>query len=387
MKYLKTKIEYKNTGVGWAEVAREQSEVDQKNVDTFLDNRWAEHMRDLGGVEQTEREGGKITNISISPDKNQKCITTFEVIENKKENELQEILNNHYISRCRVSDKVPENYDMEIIKEFLKYNASYVGSHGLNCKDIEIFLNIQNIFKEKTEESKEPKGGDILELHSNNGYIFHKNAHIEKCSYNATGWTYCESASPHYTSSSDTFSTSGGAWGALDIAKLEYIEQRIKTVWTWGSCGGTGNGGIYIPVLANVFKLQTGEKFVPLVVSRLRRSDYGYKYKIEAWHKLNCAFHCFDNCFKTMAGLKNHLKNRGLRLGADINKGYSKEVIGDYDYIQHMNKKEYDKERGTIAEFPLLDNGSYTTAFFKNGNVHFCNCNVKNRTKLERIHE
>ena len=222
--------------------------------------------------------------------------------------DLENILSKHYISSWRVADEVAEKYSAEIVTEFLKYNSSYVGEHCLNCNDIEIFLNVQKIFKEKTEKSKNVKAGDILEIHSNNGYIFHKNAHIEKCSYNKTGWTYCESASAHFSPKNGGFSTSGGAWGELDTKKLEFVEQRIKTVWTWGSCGARGNGGIYIPVLVNVFKLKTDRKFVNFVVNRLRQSDYGYKYEFKAWNKNNCSFHCYQSCFRTMTGLKNFLK-------------------------------------------------------------------------------
>lgn len=302
-------------------------------------------------------------------------------------NELDEILKKYYLSGWRIADEVVKKYDVSVIDEFLKYNSSYVGEHGLYCRDIEIFLNIQEVFKNKTEKSKKVKQGDILEIHSNNGYIFHKNAHIEKCSYNKTGWTYCESASPHFNISSESFSTSGGAWSELDINELEYVGQRVKTVWTWGSCGARGNGGIYIPVLANVFKVQTDNKFIHFVANRLRHSDYGYKYEVKNYHKNNCSFHCYTDCFKTMSGLKNYLKDRGLKLGETLNKGYSKEIIGDFDYIQHMDKKEYDAERGELKEFPLLDNGSYTGAFYKNNEVHFCNCNVKDRTKIEYIYK
>lgn len=301
--------------------------------------------------------------------------------------ELDNIISKYYLSKWRISDKVTEKYDPAIIEEFLKYNSSYVGEHSLNCNDIEIFLGVQKIFKDKTEKTKKPKQGDILEIHSNNGYIFHKNAHIEKCSYNKTGWTYCESASAHFNISSESFSTSGGAWSELDVKSLKYIGQRVKTVWTWGSCGARGNGGIYIPVLANVFKLQTAKKFIPFVVHRVNYSDFGYKYEIRTWNKSNCGFHCYSECFRTMTGLKNHLKNRGLKLGETMTKGRTKEVIGDYEYIQHMNKKEYDAARGDIKEFPILDNGSYTNAFYKGGEVHFCNCNVKDRAKLQYIRE
>jgi len=298
-------------------------------------------------------------------------------------NKLDGILNKYYLSRWRIADEVVKKYDIKIIDEFLKYNSGYVGEHCLNCNDIEIFLKVQEIFKNRTEATKKVNQGDILEIHSNNGYIFHKNAHIEKCSYNDTGWTYCESASPHFNIKNESFSTSGGAWGELDVSKLECIGQRVKTVWTWGSCGATGNGGIYIPVLVNVFKLKTDRKFVNFVVNRLRQSDYGYKYEFKAWNKNNCSFHCYQSCFRTMTGLKNFLKNRGLKLGETLHKGYSKEVDGDFDYIQHMDKKEYDTERGELKEFPLLDNGSYTGAFLKNNEVHFCNCNVKDRAKME----
>ena len=73
----------------------------------------------------------------------------------ESKNKLDEILNKYYIPAWRISDKVTEKYNIDIIEEFLKHNSSYVAEHCLNCNDIEIYLNVQNIFKIATNKSKE----------------------------------------------------------------------------------------------------------------------------------------------------------------------------------------------------------------------------------------
>jgi hypothetical protein len=299
-------------------------------------------------------------------------------------NELDDILKKYYLSGWRIADEVVKKYDVNVIDEFLKYNSSYVGEHSLYCKDVEIFLNIQEVFKNKTKKSKKVKQGDILEVHSNNGHIFYKNAHIEKCGYNETGWTYCEQASPHFSASSESFSTSGGAWSELDIKGLEYLGQRIKTVWTWGSCGAKGNGGIYIPVLVNVFKLQTDRKFVPYSVSYSDGADgYGYKFYLSSYDKKT---NIVQSAFKTKTGLKNYLKNRGLRIGKIFNKGWSTshEIIGDFNEKCYMDFEEFKTDKGDLKTFPVLSNGDYTEGFLKDGTLCYCNPNVKQRAILPR---
>ena len=293
--------------------------------------------------------------------------------------------NNLYISSWMLDAKIFELFEIEKIKEVIKNNLSFINEHGLTVSDVEKYINIQTQFEKRTDSTKKVSPCDALEVWSNNNKIFYQNAHIEKCSYNNTGWTWCEHASSHYIDI-NCFSTSGGAWHELDIKELKHIGTKTKTIWTWGHTGATGNGGLYIQVKVNLFKLVLDRKFINYVVSRIYNSDY--KYEVKTWNKIGACYRSGSECFRTKQGLKNFLKNRNLKIGKKLEcNNFYHEIIGDFDYEQHMDKKSYIEEKGNLKEFPLLSNGEYTTAFYKNGKVHYCNPNVQNRTKLEYRYE
>lgn len=293
--------------------------------------------------------------------------------------------NNLCVSSWMLDAKIFELFEIEKIKEVIKNNLTFINEHGLTVSDVEKYIDIQSQFEKRTDNIKEVNPCDALEVWSNNKKIFYKNAHIEKCRHYAKGWTWCEHASSHYINI-DCFSTSGGAWHELDIKELEHIGTKTKTIWTWGHAGATGNGGLYIQVKVNLFKLVLDRKFINYVVSRIYNSDY--KYEVKLWDKIGVCYRSGSECFRTRQGLKNFLKNRNLKIGKKLEcNSFYHEIIGDFDYEQHMDKKSYIEEKGNLKEFPLLSNGEYTTAFYKNGKVHFCNPNVQNRTKLEYRYE
>lgn len=301
-------------------------------------------------------------------------------MENMTQNfDVEQFLNEHelYVRAWQVDKDIFNKFDKDIIIEIIKNNYSFINEHGLTVSDVQMYIDIQNRFNARTQSTKKPNPADVLEVWSNNNKIFYQNAHIEKCSYNDTGWTWCEHASSHYIDI-DCFSTSGGAWHDLNIKDIKYVGTAFKTIWTWGHTGARGNGGMYIKVKVNKFKLVLDRKYIALVVSRIFNSDY--KYMVKNWDKASPCFYSTQSCFKTMSELKQYLKQRHLKIGKKLlcNNFYH-EIIGDFDMVQHMSKKEYDDIRGNIKEFALMSNGELTGAFYKNKQVHFCNPNVKDR--------
>ena len=269
-------------------------------------------------------------------------------------------------------------------------NLSFIMEHGLSKSDIDTFLEIQREFN-KVLDNKQPKAYDNVEVHANNGhmlhkyakrgYIFHKYAKLEKCNYNNTGFHYCENASMHYIDMEHA-SISGGAFHEVDINNLEYIGTTTTTVWTWGHNGACGNGGIYIPVKVNNYKLQTDRKFIPLYCYTYKDSNNKRIYIVENFH----AHSQIHKAVKyTKRGLINYLKQRNLKLGDKI-RDNAREVVGEFTEQQHMSLKEYkDNMPVNCKEFDITDNGSITHAYM-NGNVlHYCNCNVKDRYQVNSI--
>lgn len=277
-----------------------------------------------------------------------------------------------------VNDSVFEKFSLALIDEILAHNTSYIYEHFLNTKDVEKYLNIQAQFEIRTDSTVEVNPGDVLEVWSNNGYKFCTNAHIERCNYNNTGWTYVEYASAHFIDI-NSFSTSGGPWHELDPKELKYVGPDKKIIWTWGTCGARGNGGLYIPVKVNRYKIQIDRKYIPLVAYKHEPDEYGYIYKIRCFDKKD---RDVEECFQTEKGFQDFLKNRNLKLGGEMFNGYGYEIIGDFDNKMLMSKQEYDEIRGDLPQFPKISNGEYTNAFYKDGIVYYCNPNVKDRDVL-----
>lgn len=273
-------------------------------------------------------------------------------------------------------------------KEFESINDEFIYHHGYTDSDIETYFKIQKDYNEKTQKdakNKTPKAGDILEIWSNNGHIFYKNAHIENASYYDSGLTYCEQPYIPFYLGFESFSTSGGSWGQLDVKKCEYVGQREKLIKVWGHCGTCGHGAFNIKVMANVYKIVIDRKYIPLYCGTYKQKDATYKYWIDRYDK-KMGFRCHKNCFRTLQGFKNYLKNTGLKIGKKMAWG-NHEIIGDFDFEQCMSIGEYEAIRENQKEFALLDNGEYTGAFLKDNKVYYCNCNVKNRHKYPYIYE
>lgn len=272
------------------------------------------------------------------------------------------------------------NIDINLLEEIISLNHSFIFSHGLTMDDIQIYLNFQNAFNQRLLNSNnQPQKGDLLEIWSNNGYIFYKNANLE------TLTTYCEQGLSHYFSYNDlnTFSTSGGKFDTIKN-NLEYIGEDVRTIWTWGHTGACADGGLYIKVKVNKFKMTIDRDYIPFVcfIDKQEHAN-DYKYYIKTFDKNNTVQAIA--AFRTLTGFKNFLKNRQLKIGKKM--GCYHKIIGDYNDKMLMSKKEYDKIKGDLKEFPILNNGEYTTAFFKLHTVYYCNPNVKERTKLPYIYE
>lgn len=294
------------------------------------------------------------------------------------------------LSEQKIRALMSEGLELEDIKEFLSINSEFVQNHGVNVSDIETYFNIQGAYNFKTKKDmikKQPKPGDILEIWSSNGHIFHKNAHIETATYYDSGLTYCESPYIPFYLGVEKFSTSGGSWGRLEPEKCEHIGIREKLIKVWGHCGACGSGAFNIKVLANVYKIVIDRKYIPLYCGVYKdNNDYGYKYFIDTFDKTSPAFHSHKTCFRTLKGFKDYLKRRNLKIGGRMYWPNQHEIIGDFDFEQHMSRGEYEALKEDAAEFPMLDNGEYTGAYYKNGVVHFCNCNVKDRPKYPYIY-
>lgn len=262
-------------------------------------------------------------------------------------------------------------------EEFTQINDEFIYHHGMDGTDLQKYVKIQEEFK-NTRQNK-PTAGDILEIWSNNGYCFYKNAHIENASFYDSKLTYCEQPYIPFYFGGESFSTSGGSWGELDVTKCEYIGTREKLVKTWGHCGACGHGAFNVKVVANVYKIVINRKYIPLYCGTYKNNDMGYKYWIDRYDK-KMGFRCHKICFKTLKGFKDYLKNTNLKIGKRFGWG-NHEILGDFDFEQLMSYGEYKAIKGDLKEFPLLDNGEYTGAFLKNGKIYFCNCNVKDRKR------
>ena len=280
---------------------------------------------------------------------------------------------------------IEDGATLEQIKEVYKHNFEFIHEHGLDISDIEKYFKIQKEINSATKKSKNKlKYGDALEIWSNNERIFYKNAHIERATYYNEGFTYCEQPYVPFYCGNGGFQTSGGAWGKLDPGKCEYLGKKKKLVWTWGHCGARGNGGLRIEAEVNNFKIVIDRKFVPYSVCYGKEPDeYGYKFYFTKRDKQS--MFC-QTAFRTKTGLKNYLKNRNLKIGKLFNKGWSTshEVIGDFDEKCYMDFNEFKADKGDLKTFPKLSNGDYTEAFLKDGNVCYCNPNVKQRAILPR---
>lgn len=280
----------------------------------------------------------------------------------------------------------------ELKQEFEQLNTSYIYNHGLHEEDIKSYIRIKENYKnrEKRRMNNQPIEGDIIEVHSNNGHVFYKNAIVEERSHYENGIGYCEQPYiPFYDEDTHRENMSGGAFHSLDISKCEYIGETDKYIKVWGCCGACANGAFTVKVTCKRFKYTIDKKFVALCVERWADSysSFGYKYNVRTWDKKD--YREQYGCFTTITGLKKFLRNTGLKISH--NKlgcwGNTHEIIGDVNIESLMDYKEYRRLKEDRKEFAWLSNGEYTGAFLRDGVVYYCNPNVKERPKYSYIHE
>lgn len=299
--------------------------------------------------------------------------------------QLDELAEQTSISKHLLSDDLM-GCNIEDIKSFVQENNNYVfiSRHGLNKADIETYNTVKANFDKAFTNSTMPQVYSNIELMDRtNKHCFHPHAMLDSCSYNNTGWEYCEQPSVHYIDI-DTASVSGGCFHGVDSSNLEYIGQTQRTVWTWGHAGACGNGGIYITVKVNNFRLVTDRRFIPWTISYTDEHDSGYKFFVS---KRDTKSTALESAFKTTKGLRTWLKERNLKIGKKIGWwGTTHELIGDFDEHSCMSLEEYkDNMPVDVKEFLKTSNGRVTKAYMNGTTLYYCNSNVKDRYEENRI--
>lgn len=133
------------------------------------------------------------------------------------------------------------NYTLERLQA---ENKSYCPNNVPTQPD-EHDLNIVNRLLEALAAAREgaqaPTQGDSVRYTSDYG-DFYQNAMID--SINGERVSLCEQPSA-YALSNGHVSISGGAFKSVDSSKLEYIGEKERLFWSFGSCGACAHGGIY----------------------------------------------------------------------------------------------------------------------------------------------
>lgn len=145
-----------------------------------------------------------------------------------------------------------------ITKEDLKANcanASFIKSHGLTDKDVEIVNQMHDLIVSSRDKAR-PVPGDIIICCSDRAR--YENGHLERDIFEKYG-SICTRPYTPFVFTNGTglyFSTSGGYW--LSETKPEkYVPQkhRIKVFCTWGHNGACGSGAVHFHALVNVWEL------------------------------------------------------------------------------------------------------------------------------------
>lgn len=98
-----TRTEYTKVGSKWKLKDKKKYLMSEKQYNNFTDNRWARHMRFLGGYEKadknyTARGYRVVRNTSISPDRDTKIVTQFDFDGSRK---LYDRANENYYKQFR----------------------------------------------------------------------------------------------------------------------------------------------------------------------------------------------------------------------------------------------------------------------------------------------
>lgn len=299
--------------------------------------------------------------------------------------QLDRLAQEHGIPTYSLSDDLL-TCNLKDIEEILNVSSNYVFilNHTLKKPDVELYHKIKREFKQVKSTTTKPSCYDNIVVYANdNEHVFYNHAMLEPCSYNSTGWDYCEQPSAHYIDI-DTASVSGGSFHEVEPSKLEYIGQTKRTIWTWGHAGACGHGGLYIQVVVNNYKLVTDREFIGWTVSyNLNVQQGDYKFFVR---KRDSRSSAMDTAFMTRKGLIEWLKERNLKVGKKLSMGTTHAIIGDFDEVAYMSTKEYKENMPANAkEFLKTSNGRVTKAYMNGTTLCYCNPNVKDRYEENRI--
>ena len=276
--------------------------------------------------------------------------------------------------------------NLDDIKEVLQVSNNYlfISNHTLKKSDVELYHKIKREFEQVKSATTEPSCYDNIVVYAkDNEHVFYNHAMLEPCSYNSTGWDYCEQPSAHFIDI-NTASVSGGSFHEVEPSKLEYIGQAKRTIWTWGHAGACGNGGLYVKVTVNNYKLVTDREFIGWTVSyRINTQQGEYKFFVK---KRDSHSNAMDVAFSTRKGLAEWLKERNLKVGKKLSMGTTHAIVGDFYEVAYMSTKEYkDNMPANAKEFLKTSNGRVTKAYMKGTTLYYCNPNVKDRYEENRI--
>lgn len=262
-------------------------------------------------------------------------------------------------------------------------NYSFIINHTLKKSDVELYYEIKKEIEQTKLSTAKPSAYDNIVIYAKDTkHIFYNHAMLVPCSWNDAGWEYCEQPSAHYISTCNS-SVSGGAFHEVSLDKLKYIGKTKRTIWTWGHAGACANGGLYIEVTVNNYKLITDEEFVGWTVSYNSNVQQGdYKFFVRKRHSHSNAM---DTAFRTRKGLTEWLKERNLKIGKRLAET-THAIIGDFILKSCMSIEEYkDNMSENVKEFLITDNGRVTKAYMKDNILYYCNPNVKHRYEENRI--
>lgn len=299
--------------------------------------------------------------------------------------QLDNLASKYSIPTYWLSDDLQE-CSLEDIEEVLQVgsNYSFIGSHTLKKSDVELYHRIKQEFEQVKSATTKPSCYDNIVVYAkDNEHVFYNYAMLEPCSYNNTGWDYCECAKGHYIDINTT-SVSGGSFHEVEPSKLEYIGQTKRTIWTWGHASACADGGLYIQVVVNNYKLVTDREFIGWTVSynpNVQQGDYKFFVRKRDSHS-----NAMDTAFMTRKGLAEWLKERNLKVGKKLSWGTTHAIVGDFDELAYMSTKEYKENMPANAkEFLKTSNGRVTKAYMNGTTLCYCNPNVKDRYEENRI--
>jgi hypothetical protein len=268
------------------------------------------------------------------------------------------------------------------IKEFKNFNSLFIYQHGYDEKDVIKYFEV----KQKIEaRNKNITDGDILEVWSNNKYVFYKEAHIEIGTYAKNQFSYCEDPMiPFINPDNLRTSASGGSWQIVP-KDTYFLRKEHKLFSVWGHCGACAGGAFNINAKVNRFKTVIDREYIPYAIyARKQDKKSDYKYFLYGYNKKQFC----QTAFCTTKGLKDYLRQRNLKIGKKIRE-YSNEhkIIGDFNTISILDKSKFEQFKLDFKVFPIMNNGNYTEAVFNPNTkeVFYLNCNIP-QIKMEYIH-